>query len=531
MTGSPCASPRRERWPALAGGGKSAARELRPRPRPAVRARARANAAGGRPRPARLGRGAGGCADGAPALPGGRDRAGPVVFERLDWRPYGIRPAVPIAAAVPPGEPTRLDTFRARLARDLRERIASADRIPSWPTPSTAGSCLCSRTSRFAPSSCAPRSRRCWRRRRALGGHVAGRVLLGETGRDRAERLAYLRSLDRGRARGRVETLASATGRGRARRGARRPAPPGRRARRGRCPAATAAVRPRSTYRPETEPSSGWQEHFRHETSRPETRAAATSLAWTRHEVMAAAGSSRSSAPGSGRASARQLRALLHEAEGWVARRAAGTEGGRVARPLPLGHARPDYRGRTDRPRRRKTRRNSTSEPEAENAPCGGFSAHAAGEGDARMSRRTPPDGPFPPSSAPARTGAHLSGGHRVPGHRFRQPKGRRREDHVDHQSRRCAAGARPARARDRPRPAGQPDDEPGLQPRRDRAVDVRRARPPPADRARDPGDGGRPRRLVDRPRRRGAGALGQIGRERALEKALAAVKGATTGS
>src|SRR5205807_10339810 len=47
--------------------------------------------------------------------------AGPVLFERLDWRPLGIRPVMPIAATEPPGEPTRLDAFRARLASDLPE--------------------------------------------------------------------------------------------------------------------------------------------------------------------------------------------------------------------------------------------------------------------------------------------------------------------------------------------------------------------------------------------------------------------------
>src|SRR3954447_13138332 len=56
--------------------------------------------------------------------------AGPVLFERLDWRPYGIRPVLPIAATQPPGEPSRLDTFRGKLARDLLERIASADDDP-----------------------------------------------------------------------------------------------------------------------------------------------------------------------------------------------------------------------------------------------------------------------------------------------------------------------------------------------------------------------------------------------------------------
>jgi hypothetical protein len=53
--------------------------------------------------------------------------AGPVLFERLDWRPYGIRPVLPIAATAPPGEPTRLDPFRASVAEKLRPRLAFAD--------------------------------------------------------------------------------------------------------------------------------------------------------------------------------------------------------------------------------------------------------------------------------------------------------------------------------------------------------------------------------------------------------------------
>jgi hypothetical protein len=56
--------------------------------------------------------------------------AGPVLFERLDWRPYGIRPAVPIAATQPAGEPTRLDAFRGAVAADLRERLVLADEDP-----------------------------------------------------------------------------------------------------------------------------------------------------------------------------------------------------------------------------------------------------------------------------------------------------------------------------------------------------------------------------------------------------------------
>jgi hypothetical protein len=53
--------------------------------------------------------------------------AGPVLFERLDWRPYGIRPVLPIAATAPPGEPTRLDPFRASVASDVRVRLGAAD--------------------------------------------------------------------------------------------------------------------------------------------------------------------------------------------------------------------------------------------------------------------------------------------------------------------------------------------------------------------------------------------------------------------
>jgi hypothetical protein len=53
--------------------------------------------------------------------------AGPVLFERLDWRPLGIRPVLPIAATAPPGEPTRLDPFRAQVAARLIPRLGLAD--------------------------------------------------------------------------------------------------------------------------------------------------------------------------------------------------------------------------------------------------------------------------------------------------------------------------------------------------------------------------------------------------------------------
>jgi hypothetical protein len=56
--------------------------------------------------------------------------AGPVLFERLDWRPYGIRPVLPIAATQPAGEETRLDAFRGGVAAELRPRLPLADEDP-----------------------------------------------------------------------------------------------------------------------------------------------------------------------------------------------------------------------------------------------------------------------------------------------------------------------------------------------------------------------------------------------------------------
>ncbi|MEP6909060.1 MAG: hypothetical protein ABI896_01360 [Actinomycetota bacterium] len=53
--------------------------------------------------------------------------AGPVLFERLDWRPFGVRPVLPIAATPPPGEPIRLDVFRGAVAKQVRERLVLAE--------------------------------------------------------------------------------------------------------------------------------------------------------------------------------------------------------------------------------------------------------------------------------------------------------------------------------------------------------------------------------------------------------------------
>jgi hypothetical protein len=53
--------------------------------------------------------------------------AGPVLFELLDGRPFGIRPVLPIGATAPPGEPSRLDRFRAPIAVEVFGALAGAD--------------------------------------------------------------------------------------------------------------------------------------------------------------------------------------------------------------------------------------------------------------------------------------------------------------------------------------------------------------------------------------------------------------------
>jgi hypothetical protein len=53
--------------------------------------------------------------------------AGPVVFERLDFRPLRISPLLPISATKPDGEGCRLDALRAGLAGELRSALPRAD--------------------------------------------------------------------------------------------------------------------------------------------------------------------------------------------------------------------------------------------------------------------------------------------------------------------------------------------------------------------------------------------------------------------
>ena len=56
--------------------------------------------------------------------------AGPVLFETLDGRPFGIQAVLPIAATAPPGEPSRLDRFRTPIASEVLAALGAADGDP-----------------------------------------------------------------------------------------------------------------------------------------------------------------------------------------------------------------------------------------------------------------------------------------------------------------------------------------------------------------------------------------------------------------
>jgi hypothetical protein len=121
--------------------------------------------------------------------------AGPVLFERLDWRPFGIRPVLPIAATQPAGEPTRLDAFRGQIAEELRPRLALADEDPELAEALDRWELSCFQDEPF-------RSEQLRESLAALLGAsdgmwaatVRAAVLLGESARDRGELLAQLRA-------------------------------------------------------------------------------------------------------------------------------------------------------------------------------------------------------------------------------------------------------------------------------------------------------------------------------------------------
>jgi hypothetical protein len=121
--------------------------------------------------------------------------AGPVLFERLDWRPLGIKPVLPIAATEPAGDATRLDEFRGRLARDLLDRLSDCDRDPQ----------LGEAVDRWELSLFAEQPFRAEQLREALTALLAGddgrwaasarvAVLLGDNPDERAEMFRRLRS-------------------------------------------------------------------------------------------------------------------------------------------------------------------------------------------------------------------------------------------------------------------------------------------------------------------------------------------------
>jgi hypothetical protein len=125
--------------------------------------------------------------------------AGPVLFERLDWRPLGIRPLLPISATQPPGEASKLDRFRAALARSLMERISGADADPElaealdlWELALFQEDPSRSEQLRTALMAVLGSGDGLW------AAALRAALLLGQTPRERAEAMRALRALARG---------------------------------------------------------------------------------------------------------------------------------------------------------------------------------------------------------------------------------------------------------------------------------------------------------------------------------------------
>jgi hypothetical protein len=122
--------------------------------------------------------------------------AGPVLFERLDWRPLGVRPVLPIAAASPLGEPTRLDPFRGSLAADLRASLTLADNdhqlgdaLERWELSLFQGEPSRSEQLRASLDTLLGAGDGLW------AAALRAALLLGESGRERAALLTSLRGL------------------------------------------------------------------------------------------------------------------------------------------------------------------------------------------------------------------------------------------------------------------------------------------------------------------------------------------------
>jgi hypothetical protein len=125
--------------------------------------------------------------------------AGPVLFERLDWRPYGVRPMLPIAATPPPGEPTRLDTLRGGVARAMLERLALVDEdrelaeaLDRWELSLFQDAPFRSEQLRSSLDALLGAGDGSW------AAALRAAVLLGDTGRERGTCLSVLRQLHDG---------------------------------------------------------------------------------------------------------------------------------------------------------------------------------------------------------------------------------------------------------------------------------------------------------------------------------------------
>jgi len=128
--------------------------------------------------------------------------AGPVLFERLDWRPYGVRPVLPIAATQPPGEPTRLDVFRGETARVLIGKLGAVeddrelgDALDRWELALFQDGSFRAEQLRSSLEALLGNGDGAW------AAALRTAVLLGETGRERQDCLVVLRRLCEGVAR------------------------------------------------------------------------------------------------------------------------------------------------------------------------------------------------------------------------------------------------------------------------------------------------------------------------------------------
>jgi hypothetical protein len=120
--------------------------------------------------------------------------AGPVLFEVLDGRPFGIRPVLPIAATQPPGEASRLDSFRTPIAVEVLAALGDADGDPELAEALDRWELSLFQNEPF-------RSEQLRAAARALLGDtwaLRGTLLLGESDDDRERLHEELASLDRG---------------------------------------------------------------------------------------------------------------------------------------------------------------------------------------------------------------------------------------------------------------------------------------------------------------------------------------------